>query len=76
MLAEVSPSSWDSPLALARARLRGWGGMGGTVRIQLAPSFSPQGNLGGPLGWSNFLELLLNPGQEGHRVVWWRGRGL
>ena len=47
MLAEVSPSSWDSPLALARARLRGWGGMGGTVRIQLAPSFSPQGNLGG-----------------------------
>ena len=46
MLAKVSPSSVDSPPTLARAR-QGWGGTGGAVRIQLAPSFSPQGNLGG-----------------------------
>ena len=76
MLAKVSPSSGDSPPTLARVRPRGWGGTGGAVRIQLAPSFSPQGNLGGPLGRSDFLELLLNPGQEGRRVVWWRGHGL
>ena len=50
MLAKVSPSSGDSPPTLARVRPRGWGGTGGAVRIQLAPSFSPQGNLGGAFG--------------------------